>query len=84
MSDKSNIKNIVKKENIVKQNDVGAIVDKKIEFFKDVVQKTILHVQKNKIFDILGISHLLLIKSVLIPFFHLYIYNNFRGLNKFL
>ncbi len=58
MSDKSNIKNQVKKDNIMKQSDVGIIVDKKIDFFKDVVQKTILHVQKNKIFDILGISDL--------------------------
>jgi len=32
------------------------IVEKKIEFFKDVIKKTILHVQKNKFFDILGIS----------------------------
>ena len=30
-------------------------VEKKIEFFKDVIQKTILHVQQNKILDILGI-----------------------------
>jgi ATP-dependent Lon protease len=32
------------------------LVDKKIEFFKDVIQKTIIHVQKNKILDILGIN----------------------------
>ena len=31
-------------------------VKKKIDFFKDVIQKTIIHVQKNKFFDILGIS----------------------------
>ena len=31
-------------------------VEKKIEFFKDVIQKTIIHVQKNKFLDILGIS----------------------------
>jgi ATP-dependent Lon protease len=55
MTDK-NIKNAVKNENIIKQNDVTSVIDKKIEFFKDVVQKTILHVQKNKVLDILGIS----------------------------
>lgn len=48
---------ISKKENIQKQsNDVIPLVEKKIEFFKDVIQKTIIHVQKNKILDILGIS----------------------------
>jgi ATP-dependent Lon protease len=31
-------------------------IEKKIEFFKDVIQKTIIHVQKNKFLDILGIS----------------------------
>ena len=28
------------------------LVDKKIEFFKDFIQKTIIHVQKNKFFEI--------------------------------
>ena len=32
------------------------LVEKKIEFFKHVIEKTILHVQKNKFLDILGIS----------------------------
>ena len=36
--------------------DVIPLVEKKIEFFKDVIQKTIIHVQKNKFLDILGIS----------------------------
>ena len=46
-----------KKENNQKTtNDVLPLVEKKIEFFKDVIQKTIIHVQKNKILDILGIS----------------------------
>jgi len=43
-----------KKEN--KNNDFLPLVEKKIEFFKDVIQKTIIHVQKNKFLDILGIS----------------------------
>jgi ATP-dependent Lon protease len=29
---------------------------KKVDFFKDIIQKTLIHVQKNKMFDILGIS----------------------------
>lgn len=32
------------------------MVTKKIQFFQDVIQKTILNVQKNKILDILGVS----------------------------
>ena len=46
----------VKKEINHKNNDVLPLIEKKLDFFKDVIQKTILHVQKNKIFDILGIS----------------------------
>ena len=47
--------NSAKKEykNIV---DVNILVSKKLELFKDIIQKTLIHVQKNKIFDILGIS----------------------------
>ena len=37
-------------------SDVLPLVEKKIEFFKDVIQKTIIHVQKNKTLDILGIN----------------------------
>ena len=48
---------LAKKENNNKtNNDVLLLVDKKIDFFKDVIQKTIIHVQKNKFYDILGIS----------------------------
>lgn len=54
MSDKLSV---IKKETYQKStNDVLPLVEKKIEFFKDVIQKTIIHVQKNKIHDILGIS----------------------------
>ena len=49
-------KNISKNTNISKNNFKLPLVEKKIDFFKDVVKKTILHVQKNKFFDILGIS----------------------------
>jgi ATP-dependent Lon protease len=53
-------KTISKKTIVSKNNDTNnfclPLVEKKIDFFKDVVKKTILHVQKNKFFDILGIS----------------------------
>jgi ATP-dependent Lon protease len=53
-----NTKKIIdKKTNIPKNNSFYLpLVEKKIDFFKDIVKKTILHVQKNKFFDILGIS----------------------------
>ena len=37
-------------------NATMQLVDKKVDFFKDVIQKTILHVQKQKTLDILGVS----------------------------
>jgi ATP-dependent Lon protease len=36
--------------------DIISLISKKIIFFEDVIQKTILHVQKNKMIDIIGIS----------------------------
>jgi ATP-dependent Lon protease len=52
-----NAQNIaIKKENNSKNNDVILLVEKKLYFFKDVIQKTILYVQKNKMLDILGVS----------------------------
>jgi ATP-dependent Lon protease len=48
--------NIKKNMNNKNSNDVLHLIEKKIEFFNDVIQKTIIHVQKNKIYDILGIS----------------------------
>lgn len=38
-----------------KTQDVLHLVNKKIDFFRDVIQKTIFHIQKNKTLDILGI-----------------------------
>jgi len=38
------------------KTDILGIIEKKIQNFREITQKTILHVQKNKIFDILGIS----------------------------
>jgi hypothetical protein len=53
-------KSVSKKTIISKNNDTNnfclPLVEKKIDFFKDVVKKTIMHIQKNKFFDILGIS----------------------------
>jgi ATP-dependent Lon protease len=37
-------------------SDVLLLVQKKVEFYKDVIQKTIIHIQKNKTLGILGIS----------------------------
>lgn len=48
--------NIKKEINIKNNVDMISLVEKKIDFFKDVIQKTIIHVQKNKFLDILGIS----------------------------
>jgi ATP-dependent Lon protease len=48
---------IIKKEiNQTTNGDILLLVERKIDFFKDVIQKTIIHVQKNKFLDILGIS----------------------------
>jgi hypothetical protein len=38
------------------QNDIHGLIENKILFFQDVIQKTILYIQKNKILDILGVS----------------------------
>jgi ATP-dependent Lon protease len=47
----------IKKEiNSKSNNDMFPLVEKKLEFFKDVIQKTTIHVYKNKSLDILGIS----------------------------
>jgi hypothetical protein len=46
-------------ENNVKHihsQDVLSVVEKKIQFFQDVIKKTMLYVQKNKMLDILGVS----------------------------
>ena len=36
-----------------KTTDVMHLVNKKVEFFKDVIQKTVLHIQRNKSLNIL-------------------------------
>jgi ATP-dependent Lon protease len=37
-------------------SDILIFIEKKIDFFKDVIQKTIIYVQQNKVLDILGIG----------------------------
>jgi len=54
MSEKNT--NIKKEINIKNNIDMISLVEKKIDFFKDVIQKTIIHVQKNKFLEILGIN----------------------------
>ncbi len=39
-------------------HDITNLVEKKLTFFQDVIQKTILNAQKNKMLDILGVSDL--------------------------
>ena len=54
-------KNIITKPNpILKKNNDEFIllVEKKLDFYKDIVQKTAIHVQKNKLFDIIGITEI--------------------------
>ena len=46
-----------KKETIKKTTpEIIVLIEKKMLFFQDVIQKTILQVQKNKILDIIGVS----------------------------
>jgi len=47
-----------KKGNQILKNsqDINNLVEKKLIFFQDVIQKTILNCQKNKMLDILGVS----------------------------
>ena len=47
---------ILKKEINKSPNDLVVLVEKKIDFFKDVIQKTIINIQKNKVLDILGVG----------------------------
>jgi len=41
---------------VLKNNETITIINKKIFFFHELIQKTILHVQKNKTYDILGVN----------------------------
>ena len=37
-------------------SDITNLISKKIVFFEDIIQRTILHVQKNKTLHIIGVS----------------------------
>ena len=41
---------------LVQNNDITKLIENKYLFFGNIIQKTILHVQQNKILDIIGIS----------------------------
>lgn len=43
---------------MVQNNDIMKLIENKYLFFGNVIQKTILHVQQNKILDIIGISEI--------------------------
>ena len=48
---------MLKKDKVIKNNnDISLLVEKKMSFFQNIIQKTIIHVQTNKKLDILGIS----------------------------
>ena len=53
MTDK---KTILKPQNTHVNSFYTPLVEKKIEFFKNIIEKTVLHIYKNKFLDILGIS----------------------------
>ena len=53
----ANTTNVLKQNKTVKSHtEFVYLVEKKLEFYKDVVQKTAIHIQKNKILDILAIN----------------------------
>lgn len=54
MTDKN--QTITNKKETNKYDEMLILMEKKLDFFRDVIQKTILHVQKNKMLDILGVS----------------------------
>jgi ATP-dependent Lon protease len=55
MSDKQTIsKKEIKKPN----QDIVVLIERKMAFFQDTIQRTILHVQKNKMLDVIGVSEL--------------------------
>ena len=55
MSDKQPIsKKEIKKPN----QDIVVLIERKMAFFQDTIQRTILHVQKNKMLDVIGVSEL--------------------------
>ena len=54
MFKKNNV--FIESVNESKINDFEILISKKIDFFKDIIQKTLLYIQKNKTLDILTVS----------------------------
>jgi ATP-dependent Lon protease len=52
----NNANNTMKNSKETKTLDFDNLISKKIDFFKDIIQKTLLYIQKNKTLDILGVS----------------------------
>ena len=49
----------ISKKEIKKPNqDIVVLIERKMAFFQDTIQRTILHVQKNKMLDVIGVSEL--------------------------
>jgi ATP-dependent Lon protease len=55
-NNKKEIENNKKDNENKKNNTILPLISKKFDFFNDIIQKTIIHVQKNKILDILSIN----------------------------
>jgi ATP-dependent Lon protease len=53
MSDKSTL---LKKEIKKPSQDIVVLIERKMTFFQDTIQRTILHVQRNKLLDVIGLS----------------------------
>ena len=45
-----------KKENKKPNQDIVVLIERKMTFFQDTIQRTILHVQRNKLLDVIGLS----------------------------
>jgi ATP-dependent Lon protease len=56
-SDNKLILNNIKEK---KTDEIEVLIHKKVNFFKDIIQKTLIYVQKNKIHDILGVNDIVI------------------------
>ena len=50
------IKDEKDKESIKTQSELEILIHKKINFFKEIIQKTLIHIQQSKYYDVLAIS----------------------------
>ena len=60
MNDKQKTKSKVINTNTNTNNntDILLLIERKITFFLDTIQRTILHVQKNKLLNVIGVSEM--------------------------